>query len=843
MILTRLFVREKLNILVIIPLVVVLVTTVPFVADRLSIAHSSTRLGAETEAATEVARLVKELQRERLLSLAFLAAPRDPDRGPLVRQAQTVSDTVAEVRAALADQPQLGVTAVLPAVGELGSTRRRVLSGKVDGIEVYDAFGSIISQLTDSLRRHGGGLQGASEADRVSAFRALATANEEADSAGAALMAALATTEERSRATVAARYASARALEQAHVAEFRELATPAQIRLFNLTRQGAAAPTISGVEPLTRPGASLPGSAAEHARLVTQLSGAIQAQSTVRLLVQDKVARDLEDELAASAREGRLAASVIGGLALATIALVVALSVVVGRSIARPLRRLSVSAGEVADLAHAELIRVSDEDMADNSAPPQLAAIDVRSSDEIGELATAFNRVQATAALLLERQVVTRRNVATMFANIGRRTQNLVGRQLALIDQLERDERDPAVLENLYRLDHLSTRLQRSANSLVVLSGRAEEGSLSQPMPLANAIRAGLGEIEGFRQVQLIEIDRVLITPSSALDIVLMLAELLENATSFSPPHVPVEVTARVRENHCTVLIIDHGIGMSDEQLAEENRRLVERERLDLAPTDVLGLFVVGRLARRHRLTVELRPTPGGGVTVEVTIPGEHLIRLAPASPTEEPELARGGPTRRGRPPANSALTAIASRPAAQLAAQPPAQPPAQQVTASAPGGGFGWWQSHQPANGSPATSTPPTTANGLRRRIRGARLPDAGPLPAPPVPAGPQSADAARAMVEEFEAAVRQASAEPVPPPSAPEHPEPGHPAPPPGATGLRRRVRGAQLPSTGTVMSNARGPARATNADAARAMVDEFESGVTRATGSTGDPEGGNQ
>jgi signal transduction histidine kinase len=875
-ILTRLFVREKLNILVIIPLVVVLVTTVPFVADRLTAARNAAQLAGETKAAREVARLVQELQRERLLSLAFLAAPRLPDRLPLVRQAYTVTDVVAQVRSALADQPQLAVHAALPAVGQLASTRKRVLASQANSVEVYTAFRSVIAQLTGGLR--GGAAAGAVGADHVAAFRALAAANEEADSAGAAMMVGLAP-DVRSRAKAAALIVSSRALERVYVEEFQELAEPAHAGLFDVVWPGAAAPAITEVGKLAGLGTASHQSSADRSRAATELFGAVQAQSKTRLLVQNRVAQDVEGELTKAARQGQIAAALIGALSLVTVTLVVALSVIVGRSIARPLRRLAVSAGQVSDLARAELVRVSDEDMIDNIAPPQLAAIDIRSSDEIGELAVAFNRVQATAALLLERQVVTRRNFATMFANVGRRTQNLVGRQLALIDQLERDERDAEVLENLYRLDHLSTRLQRSANSLVVLSGRAEEAALSQPMPLANAIRAGLGEIEGFRQVQLIEIDRVLLTPSSALDIILLLAELLENATSFSPPHVPVEVTARVLDGKCTVLIVDHGIGMSDEQLAEENRRLVERERLDLVPTDVLGLFVVGRLARRHSLSVKLRPTPGGGVTAEVTIPSTHLIRLAPDGPDGQSELVLGGPVRRGRP--TGELKAAAPSPDGSAGAlvqpiqpvQPGLGPTAGRALVAEPGtagqrdtpdagvsgeigntGAFRWWGSHhrpeRTLSSPPAGEPPPPGAANFRRRVRGAHVPDTGPPPqpvqAPPDPAA--SAHAARAMVEEFEAAVRQAGGIN----NAINNAINSAPNAPPGADGLRRRVRGAQLPATETVLAHTRGwergardapEARESSADAARAMVDEFESGVTRANGLSGDGDGRQQ
>ena len=310
------------------------------------------------------------------------------------------------------------------------------------------------------------------------------------------------------------------------------------------------------------------------------------------------------------------------------------LSVLVTRSIARPLRRLTASADEVADVAQDELVRVVDTEDA-HAAAPRLRPVRVGTADELGELAAAFNRVQQVAADLVERQVVSRRNVATMFGNVGRRTQNLVGRQLAMIDSLERNEQDPALLDRLYRLDHVSTRLRRNANSLVVLSGATDQELTGEPLSVADTIRSALGEIEGFQRVRLGDVDDALLTPHVTPDVTLLLAELLENGTSFSPPHTEVEVGARPRARTAIVLvrIVDHGLGMTAEQLDAENARLVERERLDLAPTDVLGLFVVGRLARRHGIRVRLRPTPGTGVTAEVLVPVRQVVRRRAASP------------------------------------------------------------------------------------------------------------------------------------------------------------------------------------------------------------------
>ncbi len=184
-----------------------------------------------------------------------------------------------------------------------------------------------------------------------------------------------------------------------------------------------------------------------------------------------------------------------------------------------------------------------------------------------------MNRVQATAALLLERQVTTRRNVAVMFANIARRTQSLVGRQLSMVDELERSERNPELLQRLYRLDHVATRLRRSADSLLVVSGTVDQEMSGAPTPLVDVIRSSLAEIEGFRSVQLGEICTVTVSAGLVGDLRLLLAELLENATNFSPPGNPVEVSATL-DDECRIDIVDHGLGMSPTRLAEENQRL-----------------------------------------------------------------------------------------------------------------------------------------------------------------------------------------------------------------------------------------------------------------------------
>jgi signal transduction histidine kinase len=370
-----------------------------------------------------------------------------------------------------------------------------------------------------------------------------------------------------------------------------------------------------------------------QAASITEVSDSLTAAltySALRRLAQDKAAQDITTQAQSRAKIAQVTAWVVGIGAIVLFTLVVVLGLVVSSSISRPLRRLTRAARVVADLARSELVRVADSDAPD-PVPPRLAAVDVDSADEIGELATALNRVQATAALLLERQATSRRNVGVMFSNIARRTQNLVGRQLTLIDDLERNERSPELLQRLYRLDHVATRLRRSADSLLVVSGQIDPLMSGSPTALADVIRASLAEIEGYRAVELEDICSVAVAASLVSDLRLLLAELLENATNFSPPTSKVSVTARIEGDDCYIAIVDHGLGMSPNRLEEENRRLVERERLELAPTNVLGLFVVGRLARRHGLGVRLDNTLDRGITARVRVPA-RLLNVGPVA-------------------------------------------------------------------------------------------------------------------------------------------------------------------------------------------------------------------
>ncbi|GAB3856860.1 hypothetical protein GCM10029963_53960 [Micromonospora andamanensis] len=518
---------------------------------------------------------------------------------------------------------------------------------------------------------------------------------------------------------------------------------------------------------------------------------------TLGQFVEKKLVADVTAEVRAQRQAALSGAYWVTGLVVLILVGVVLLALAIGRTVTGPLTRLTRSADRVARVAESELVRVAD-DETDNAQPVRLDPVDVRARDEVGDLARAFERVQNTAARLVERQAASRRNVAQMFGHVGRRTQNLVGRQIALIDRLEQQETDPGRLENLYRLDHISSRLRRNAGNLVVLSGAVGDVAHVAPVPLANVVRLALGEIEDYTRVDVQVPTEAAAAPAIVGDLVLALAELMENATVFSPPHTRVLVSGELTEHGVQLTVMDHGIGMTEARLTDENARLTRRERLDLAPTEVLGLFVVGRLARRHRWAVGLSATPGGGVTATLQIPRTSLV-VGPPEPAGPPIA----PVGRATPPA-----ALPAR------HQPEPVAPSWDIPVALDPAGPATEPAVVPAGFNPTLLTRATESMELTESWDAfATAPEtAGKTGAEPaVPAG---IDAAAVTV----------------PQAAPTSAAP--PAPMPG---IRQRVPGASLPRTAPKV----GPVDAAGVDpnAARAAVEAFESGVRRAEQSQAD------
>ncbi|WP_189237849.1 nitrate- and nitrite sensing domain-containing protein [Planomonospora parontospora] len=332
-------------------------------------------------------------------------------------------------------------------------------------------------------------------------------------------------------------------------------------------------------------------------------------------------ARELEDS------EQR-AAIIAAGLILTLLLLVLGLTVLIARSMVLPLRRLRVEALDVAGNRLPDVVRklrISGE-----TQTPEVEPISVDSRDEIGEVAKAFDEVHRQAVRLAAEESELRSNISAMFVNLSRRTQTLVERQISLIDGLEKGEQDGGRLGDLFKLDHLATRMRRNSENLLVLAGHEPTRRRSQPAKLVDVVRASLSEVEDYERVQVKVHRAISVAGSAANDIVHLVAELVENAIQFSPRASQVVVSSSMIEGGGALLAVsDAGIGMTAEELVETNRRLADPPVVDVSVSRRMGLFVVGRLALRHGIRVQLRPQETGGLIAMVLFPPELVVEAA----------------------------------------------------------------------------------------------------------------------------------------------------------------------------------------------------------------------
>ncbi|MFI6784182.1 nitrate- and nitrite sensing domain-containing protein [Micromonospora sp. NPDC050276] len=757
MLLGRLRIRGKLALLVVIPLLSMVGLAVPVMHDRVAAAQRAGDTAERVRLASRVGSLVQDLQQERILSVGFLLGR--VERSELVRKSADVDDRVADLRAARSGALTDQVDQALNGVSSLIDLRTAVLARAANPGQVMDAFGPVNKGIIESLQLVIGVDTDTLPGRQVLALDGLLRADEGLATCAtlSLLVKAIGTPD------TTAGYVACIAALMVDNSRFRSLITPEQLTVAQLNDAAVAARTSPDF--LVR-SARDPAAAVRDVPMEA-LFPAVRTMIRLGQFVEKKLVADVLAEVTAEQRRALTAAYLVGAAAALILTLVVLLSVAVARTVARPLTRLTRSADRVARVAEAELVRVTD-DETESSQSVRLEPVDIRANDEIGDLARAFDRVQNTAAQLVERQVAGRRNVAQMFGHVGRRTQNLVGRQIALIDRLEQQEADPGRLEHLYRLDHISSRLRRNAGSLVVLSGSAGADAHTAPVPLADVVRLALGEIEDYTRVEVQVPAGISAAPAVVGDLVLALAELMENATVFSPPHTRVLVAAETSGLGARLTVVDHGIGMSEQRLAEENARFTRRERLDLAPTEVLGLFVVGRLARRHGWQVGLAATGGGGVTAYLEIPAASLVlRRADRAGAA---VARAAVPARDR---RTTVTLDPGRPRTAAVAAPARfdSDLLSRVTRSLDAGSswdaFGRGQPEQavPEPQGPEPSGKPTGPR-VRQRVPGASL-HATAAPARPVDATGADPAAARALVEAFQAGVRRAELQVAPGPA----------------------------------------------------------------------------
>ncbi|NYI06568.1 nitrate- and nitrite sensing domain-containing protein [Allostreptomyces psammosilenae] len=300
----------------------------------------------------------------------------------------------------------------------------------------------------------------------------------------------------------------------------------------------------------------------------------------------------------------------------------------IARSMVGGMRVLRSSALDISRNRLPELVErlsQSDPERVDTTIKP----IPLHGRDEIGEVARAFDGVHREAVRLAAEQSLLRNNVNAIFTNLSRRNQGLVERQLALITDLENNEADPEQLESLFRLDHLATRMRRNGENLLVLAGEEPGRRWTQPVPLLDVVRAAASEVEQYERVELVNVPETEVTGAAVNDLVHLLAELLENATTFSAPNTTVHVNGTpLPDGRMLIEIQDQGIGLPADEVEPINERLAKPPVIDVSVSRRMGLFVVGRLAARHGVRVQLRPASDGrGTTALVMIPASVVLR------------------------------------------------------------------------------------------------------------------------------------------------------------------------------------------------------------------------
>ncbi|MGW1838625.1 nitrate- and nitrite sensing domain-containing protein [Streptomyces sp. NPDC002067] len=796
----------------------------PGISAAVDDTHTSQRLVDLAQLDARAIALSHSLADERDVMTSYVATGRGGNTAAGYESLRArVDRQLRDLRAAA--QGAAGETAVYAAaekqLATLAQTRQEALAGPVTADATYEAYTRTLQALgaiADDIARSLPGRADAADAG-TRALPALGRAVEQAAGTRALLLAALRAGGEQPRLTAAAQLAHLR--EQGSLADFTQLAGEAAQDRYDATVNGADVTTAERY--LTRLTDQPRLDAADTALSRSRVQASLTARTDLMRGVEAALATQEIQRLSALRDDDVTALEI--EIALVGICLLLALGVSVSaaRSMTRPLAALRLGAKRVAaDPAHEEPIAFKGRDdefaaavRSVNALHAQVAEVARRTAElegERGRLITARQRLaderevldgertalKAEVAELTERLATLRTGVHGRYVNLALRTISLVERQLHVIESMEEQEQDPEALQTLFKLDHFAAQMRRYSENLLVLADTEHGTSNAGPVPLLDVLRASVSEIERYDRVVIQALPpHAQIAGFAADDVSHLVAELLENATAFSPPEAHVELSGWLLETGELMLSVqDEGIGMTAERLAELNERLADAETASTSETIDealgLGLYVVVRLAARHGVRVQLRAQQQGGVTAVVVLPGSIL-------PT------RPGPvnTRAGAPAPGPALpgsvaeansNALQSRvPRADPSALPKrGAAPAQPAPAPTPAGPAPAQPAPQAPAPAPAPQADPLVA-AAERAIDAAGLPDRGAPAAPADPAAPQSPTAPQAQAPSPagpqaptgpQAAASQAPA-PQPPaaqsPAAPGVPgaAPGRPAP----------------------------------------------------------------
>ncbi|MFF7136276.1 nitrate- and nitrite sensing domain-containing protein [Streptomyces sp. NPDC008196] len=666
-------IRRKIVALLLVPLVSLIavwgfatVLTGREVAQLFQVSTVTEKLGYPIEDTVRV------LQQERRQTLVYLADPRASDALSALRSTRNASDDAIakfrrnardpDVRDGLDQDDDERLTAVLDAFDGIDSLRRTVEEGTVSRLQALDQYNRLVDPAYALLAT----LDGIDnvELDKqsralVNITRARELLSREDALLGSALVVGKLTREE-------IRDVSDLVAQRTMMYEVSLAVLPAaeRERYERFWKNAGTAPLRSAEQSVATAQPGTDGS-------VSAKSWDAAAGSVLDELARldDQAGDRLQDRVRPDAIGVIVKAAVVGVLGLIALLFSLVLSVRVGRGLIRDLRQLRLEAHEASGVRLPSVMRrLSVGEQVDVETEVPRLEYD---KNEMGEVGQALNTLQRAAVEAAVKQAELRAGVSEVFVNLARRSQVLLHKQLTLLDTMERRTEDTDELADLFRLDHLTTRMRRHAEGLVILSGAAPSRQWRKPVQLMDVVRAAVAEVEDYERIEVRRLPRVAVTGPAVADLTHLVAELLENATVFSPPHTAVQVLGERVANGFTLEIHDRGLGMAADALLDANLRLAETPEFELSDTDRLGLFVVSRLAQRQNVRVSLQPSPYGGTTAVVFIPDALLTDDVPDTNGIGFRLDRPRPSKEAE--LEEAQRVSLTRGPAQLPAMPPA--------------------------------------------------------------------------------------------------------------------------------------------------------------------------
>jgi len=673
-------VRTKLIAILAIPVVAIIVNALIDASSVLTSTRDINRVSHLVTVDRAAVNLTDKLEYERTFTAQYVTqreTGKDADRGQVTSRQRDVDDAytayqkVAEgKRGSFSSQVNEALDSVATVMGNLKTDRSSIVQ-LTDPVSVQVSFDAVIEPLMDLValipqgnddRQLGASVQAA--AHLVKATDLLATQQTQVNTY---LVSGQPFTSAQFRATLSTDAERSNELDQ-----FDKVASPAQKAMYDAALNPRNNPDLVNTTAYTDQVLSSPVDRPLNDNQLNQISPVKWLQNThATTTASYGVVNDLFDQI--DSRVGTLRSSIqrqaIFSALFTVIILAAALiiTLIVAQSLVRPLFALRTAALDIAERRLPEAVRRL-RDSSDQVIDDDVELVGIDTDEEIGEVARAFDEVHREAVRLASEQAVLRNNVNAMFVNLSRRSQGLVERQLRLIDDLENREQDPDQLSNLFKLDHLATRMRRNNESLLVLAGTDTARRWTHPVPLNEVVLAAISEVEQYTRVRQTTAAPVSIAGNGVSDVVHLIAELLENATSYSPPATDVVVTSHSLGPGAGAMIeiVDQGIGMPAKDLERINERLASPPVVDVSVSRTMGLFAVGRLASRHGIRVQLRESPSRGITAVIRLPAKLVTGDTAGGPAGQRPGAASG---LGRPGVENA--ARQGLPAGSAAARP----------------------------------------------------------------------------------------------------------------------------------------------------------------------------